>query len=29
MSDDPAAEIEQGLQKLGASFRQAFDAATT
>ena len=24
MSDDPAAEIEQGLEKLGDSFRQAF-----
>ncbi len=29
MSDDAAAEIEQGLAKLGASFREAFAAATT
>jgi phenylalanyl-tRNA synthetase alpha chain len=29
VSDDAAAEIEQGLEKLGDSFRQAFAAATT
>jgi phenylalanyl-tRNA synthetase alpha chain len=29
VSDDAAAEIEQGLEKLGASFREAFAAATT
>jgi phenylalanyl-tRNA synthetase alpha chain len=29
VSDDAAAEIEEGLEKLGASFREAFAAATT
>jgi phenylalanyl-tRNA synthetase alpha chain len=29
VSDNPAVEIEDGLQKLGSSFREAFAAATT